>query len=198
MSFLGSVGNMMKGSDLEKLFAEVYAGHSVIHMMSGKAFSRALHAHFLTESALMTLILTIIKEDENFDRSIIDKFFLELSFALTTKQQLDGNLNTTEFEKLSQAILDTKQLLSKTSRTVKLWFSYVNYVATIKKFIIGERISNWELHLEAATEMLKDTLIMQRVPDFIFNKCENFKKLIHGYLKNLQKVITQYVDFRFW
>ena len=34
MSFLGSVGNMMKVSGLEKLFAEVYAEHSVIHMMS--------------------------------------------------------------------------------------------------------------------------------------------------------------------
>ena len=39
MSFLGSVGNMMKGSGLEELFAEVYAEHSVIHMMSGNAFS---------------------------------------------------------------------------------------------------------------------------------------------------------------
>ena len=154
MSFLGSVGNMMKGSGLEELFAEVYAEHSVIHMMSGKAFSRALCAHFLTESTLMTLILTIIKEDENFDRSIIDKFFLELSLASTTKQQLDGNLNTPEFEKLSQAISDTKELLSKKSRTAKLWISYVNYVATIKKFIIAERISNWELYLEAVTEML--------------------------------------------
>ena len=153
-SFLGRVGNMMKGSGLEDLFAEAYAEQSVIHMMSGKAFSRALCAHFLTESALMTLILTIIKEDENFDRSIIDKFFLELSLASTIKQQLDGNLNTPEFEKLNQAISDTKELLSKKSRTAKLWISYVNYVATIKKFIIAERISNWELHLEAVTEML--------------------------------------------
>ena len=39
-----------------------------------------------------------------------------------------------------------------------------------------------------------DTLIMHRVPDFTLNKCENFKKLIHGYLKNLRKFITQYVD----
>ena len=62
MSFLGSVGNMMKGSGLEELFAEIYAEHSVIHIMSGKTFSRALRAH-LTESALVTLILTIIKED---------------------------------------------------------------------------------------------------------------------------------------
>ena len=90
MSFLGSVGNMMTGSGLEELFAEIYAEHSVIHIMSGKAFSRALHAHFLTESALVTLILTIIKEDESFDRSIIDKFSLELSLGSTAKQQLDG------------------------------------------------------------------------------------------------------------
>ena len=61
MSFLGSVGNMMKGSGLERLFTDIYAEHSAIHMMSGKAFSTALHAHFLTESAVMTLILTIIK-----------------------------------------------------------------------------------------------------------------------------------------
>ena len=112
MSFLGSVGNMMKGSGLEELFAEVYVEHNVIHMMSGKAFSRALRVHFLTESVLMTLILTIIKEDENFDRSIIDEFFLELPLASTTKQHLDGNPNTPEFEKLSQDISDTKQLLS--------------------------------------------------------------------------------------
>ena len=154
MSFFGRVGNMMKGSGLQELFAEVYAERSVIHIMFGKAFSGALRSHFLTESALLALILTIIKEDKKFDRSIIGKFFLELSLASTTKQQLDGNFNTPEFEKLSQAISDTKELLSKKSRTAKLWISYVNYVATIKKFIIAERISKWELHLKAVTEML--------------------------------------------
>ena len=32
---------------------------------------------------------------------------------------------------------------------------------------------------------LLDALVMQRVPEFTFNKCENFKKLIHGYLKKI-------------
>ena len=54
MSFLGSIGNLMKGSGIEELFGEVYAGNSVIHMMSGKAISRALPAHLLVESALTT------------------------------------------------------------------------------------------------------------------------------------------------
>ena len=96
MGFLGSVGNMMKGSGLEELFSGVYAENSVIHMMFGRAFSRALRAHFLTELSLMTHILTIIKEEESFDRSIVDKFFFELSLVSTTKQHLDGNLNTPE------------------------------------------------------------------------------------------------------
>ena len=42
MSFMGSIGWLMKGSGLEELLAEVYADHSVTHMLSGKAISRAL------------------------------------------------------------------------------------------------------------------------------------------------------------
>ena len=57
MSFLGSIGNLMKGSGLEDLFAEVYAEHTVSHIMSGKAVSRALRAHFFTETALISLLL---------------------------------------------------------------------------------------------------------------------------------------------
>ena len=41
----------MKGSGLETLFGEVYAEYTVVHLMSGKAISRALRAHFLTEAA---------------------------------------------------------------------------------------------------------------------------------------------------
>jgi hypothetical protein len=50
MSFLGAIGKTMKGSGLEELMAEVYAENSVEHMLSGKAVSRALRAHFLIES----------------------------------------------------------------------------------------------------------------------------------------------------
>ena len=53
MSFLGSIGVLMKGSGLEDLFEEVYAGNSVTHMFTGKAIARATRAHILAESALM-------------------------------------------------------------------------------------------------------------------------------------------------
>jgi len=39
MSFLGSIGKLMTGSGLEELFEEVYAEHTVKHMISGKAIA---------------------------------------------------------------------------------------------------------------------------------------------------------------
>ena len=50
MSFLGSIGNLMKGSVIEDLLIEVHAENTVNHTVSGKVFSRALCAHFLTEA----------------------------------------------------------------------------------------------------------------------------------------------------
>jgi hypothetical protein len=50
MSFMGSIGSMTKGSGLQEALETVYGPNAVIHMMSGKAFSRALHGHLLVES----------------------------------------------------------------------------------------------------------------------------------------------------
>ena len=46
MSFLGSIGSMIKGSGLEEALEQVYGPNAVAHMMTGKAVSRALHGHF--------------------------------------------------------------------------------------------------------------------------------------------------------
>ena len=51
MSFMGSIGSMMKGSGLEEALETVYGPNPVAHMISGKAISRALRGHFLVEAA---------------------------------------------------------------------------------------------------------------------------------------------------
>jgi len=56
-SFLGSIGSLMSGSGLVSLCGETYAEHTITHIMFGKAVSRALRAHFLTEVALYSLLL---------------------------------------------------------------------------------------------------------------------------------------------
>ena len=52
MSFLGSIG-----SGLKDALQTIYGRNTVEHMISGKAVSRALRGHFLTESALTTKLL---------------------------------------------------------------------------------------------------------------------------------------------
>ena len=40
MSFLGSIGSMMKGSGLEEVLENVYGPNAVKHIISGKAYAR--------------------------------------------------------------------------------------------------------------------------------------------------------------
>ena len=132
MSFLGSIGKMMKGSGIEELFAEVYAENSVEHIISGKAMSRALRAHFLVESTLKCLLFDIAKDD--FD---IDVDALKTLLGSTEDETDIAKLNLFAESKVSHDINNaleavTSQLAAK-SRTAKLWFSYLQYISIIKQ-----------------------------------------------------------------
>jgi len=56
MSFLGSIGNIMSGSGLRSVLELVYAENTVTHMLSGKAYDRAIRGHLLVDAALNTLL----------------------------------------------------------------------------------------------------------------------------------------------
>ena len=153
MSFLGSIGKMMKGSGIEELFAEVYAENSVEHIISSKAVSRALRAHFLVESALKCLLFDIAKDDFNLDVASL-KTLLE-----STEDERDmAKLSSFAEAKVTHDIHNalealTSQLVAE-SRTSKLWLSYLQYISIIKRYILAERTSNWQLHLNSTVEML--------------------------------------------
>ena len=65
MLFLGGIGTIMGGSGLAETMETIYAQNSVVHMLDGKAYARALRCHFLIESSLQQIILKkmIYKED---------------------------------------------------------------------------------------------------------------------------------------
>ena len=55
--------DMMIGSGIEELLEPIYATNSVGHMMSGKAFARAIRGHFLDDSCLNNILIDkIVKE----------------------------------------------------------------------------------------------------------------------------------------
>ena len=156
MSFLGSIGKMMKGSGLEELFSEVYAENSVEHMISGKAVSRSLRAHFLVESALKGLLFDLAIDDFEVDYQPL-KLLVEQMEHMEEDKKLDAVhefLESKTMFDINSAFEDISTRLAAQSRTSKLWLLYLHYISVLKKFIFAERTSNWHLHLESTVDML--------------------------------------------
>ena len=59
MSFLGCIGDILAGSGLQYLLEQVYAANTVKHMLTGKAYSRAVRMHLLVAAALHTMITSV-------------------------------------------------------------------------------------------------------------------------------------------
>jgi len=54
---MGSIGSVMAGSGLEQVFGLTYGADTVQHVMSGKAYARAVRTHCLLEGALYIKLL---------------------------------------------------------------------------------------------------------------------------------------------
>ena len=57
LSFLGCIGHVMEGSGFRECLEQVYAPNAVTHMLSGKAYARAMRGHELMDAALHAMIL---------------------------------------------------------------------------------------------------------------------------------------------
>lgn len=153
MSFLGSIGKMMKGSGIEEVFAEVYAENSVEDIISGKAVSRAIRAHFMVESALKCLLFDIAKDNFDIDVDSL-KSLLDSTEDETGKAKLNSFAESKVIHDINSALEAVTSQLAAKSRTAKLWLSYLHYISILKQYILAERTSNWQLHLNSTVEML--------------------------------------------
>jgi len=60
MSFLGAIGHLMIGSGLKDILCLLYGPNAVDHVLSGKAYDRAIKGHFVVHAALSSLLLDFI------------------------------------------------------------------------------------------------------------------------------------------
>ena len=71
MSFLGSIGSVMKGSGLEEALENAYRPTAITHTMSCKAVSRALRGYFLVETTLVNkLMLQVLPYTANENETV--------------------------------------------------------------------------------------------------------------------------------
>ena len=45
MSFLGSIGYLMRGTGLEEVLGILFRPNTIEHILNGKAYCRAVHGH---------------------------------------------------------------------------------------------------------------------------------------------------------
>lgn len=181
MNFLGSIGVFMSGSGVEEVIKQVYAENSVQHIMSGKAISRALRAHFLVESALVNKLMdpfiytedreeTVYDNTENDDgeeRFVLEDHGEKNSVLMVDLQselerfsqhiKKDNEFDILQYPtiiKLEDILNNHKDVLKYSSRTAKLWLQYLFYIDVVKIYIRAERTGDFNLYLEAVSRTI--------------------------------------------
>ena len=178
MSFLGSIGRLMEGSGLRTALEEVYAPLAVNHMLSGKAYARALRGHLLVSSALLSLCF------EDFIGNLTAEELQQLRNIYNSSNP-EEKCNETVAEKLMKFYNEKEARLSATSRTSKLWFSYLRYINVVQMFIEAERTHNWLQHVHATKLMLNL---------YAATGHNNYAKTCRLYLQSISTLEDKYPD----
>lgn len=149
MSFMGSIGRIMEGSGLEKLWETVYGESTVVHMMSGHAYARCVRAYTLTASSLMNIIKESYPDIDVHLESIKDKYN-QVSQESSLEEVCNDSLIIEVADKIDESLIQ----ISLTSRTAKLWINLLKNINLILQFIFAERSGNWNMHLNTVIKML--------------------------------------------
>lgn len=65
MPFLGAIGNIMEVSGLKEALCTIFAKNSCDKVLTGHAFSRSVRGHILTQAALGSVILSLLKLNDD-------------------------------------------------------------------------------------------------------------------------------------
>ncbi len=178
MSFLGSIGTLMAGSDLRELFDLVYAHNAVDHMLSGKAVARAVRAHLLVAGVLHSLLVcqTFSIQYPVFDGTPLNTSELESENTVPLLTSRTGHCDIDHAKTLYNDLMDGSKTVDevcndrilhnicaslstlhnelKSDRTSALWLQYLDMVDILCRFLKAERTGNWGLHLSSLCDML--------------------------------------------
>jgi len=202
MSFLGCIGHLMAASGLQELLEQIYAPNTVVHMLNGKAISRALRGHFLVNAALNGLIMANVFNvpiplctDDTSEGADTENTLEKSSSALEEAAELyeklmqksvsiDHVCQHSTMIKIDDSVQRKKEYL-KSYRTATLWLQYMDMNDILFKHIRAERTGNWDLHLQSMSEML---------PYMAAAGHNNYTKCLHLYLQRMSSLQNDHPD----
>lgn len=170
----------MAGSGIEYLWETIYAKNTVCHMMSGHAFSRALRAHFLTQQALIHLLLESLPA-KSFPKAA------QTQIRDVADSLMAGQISCEEAVGLrcvrdAHAVLQEAMQRCSETRMGRLWVGYIRMVQIMRNFVRAERCGHWKLHIHSAQEM---------IPYFFASGHLHYAKSSLLYLQTMETLATR-------
>lgn len=184
MSFLGSIGYIMSGSGLQEAMELVYAKNSVVHIMNGHAYERAMRCHFLIQIVLSKLLFDVAEVSPDLKQKVA-------SFLNNVDLK---KIDVDSAEKLMDEIEELFETLSERSKTSQLWLQYWKQISLVKLFIRAERMGDFELHLYCVKCMIPFFDAAGHLP---YAKYAHYyvQVVMASYLKN-EHFPTKFSDYR--
>ena len=90
MNLLGAIGFLMSGSGLEDILKQIFADDAVVHLLSGKAVSRAFRGHLIVDTYLNSLLFSLLKSENKIDESRLE--YISNLFDISNSSLNDTNL----------------------------------------------------------------------------------------------------------
>ena len=152
MSYMGSIGYVIAGSGLDVLWETLYAPNTVVHMLSGHAYARALRAHIITIAALTSLLLD---SHEYLETINVDKLQQIHTDLLHNSEYSTESVTDNKYvQQLSNLIDELESKSALQSRTARLWINYLHQARLILLFLRAERTGDWKLHMYSVRKMI--------------------------------------------
>jgi hypothetical protein len=125
----------------------------------------------MAQSVLIAHLIYLI--DGNGKRiDILESFYLKVMANEVSLEELIRFEKSATIHTFKEELRELSERLKKESRTAKLWFLYIDYINVVKEFICAERISDWNLHLQATGKMM-NLLLCCDIPCELRKKCKN-------------------------
>ena len=135
----------MGGSGLEEVLTEVYGENSVLHMLSRKAYARAVRGYIFVDSALNNMFTEeVMSSLEPEHVANLKKAFQDFPKGGCAEEDCSEAL-----AELAKQLDNKKEQLKNSNRTARLWIQFLEYVDVMKLFIREEWLGDWEMHLAA-------------------------------------------------
>ena len=120
MSFCGSIGTIMTGSGIDKLFQNIYGENAVKNMLSGEAVARASRAYIIAESALLIKLQQIAWSQSADSTNDVNSEVIQKLWKTFLSKEVGVNLDLPEKQALRAVLESTKIALREKSWTTKL------------------------------------------------------------------------------